>query len=174
MEFVSTAAITAATTLDVLGFEAGFDYSIQLEAFGVTTESQALEMLFSDDGSTFESDLGDYRWKAAGFTLGGTFTHESTSATEIGLTGDGTTDNDAVAFMTMKIDIYNPMGTSEPTTALWSGGFSADISADENLIQGWGRFLQGTDAIQGVRFQWSGGSTFKAQGDITVYRRRRS
>ena len=49
LEFVSTAAITAAAAIVVTDMEAGYDYFIALEAFAPTTDGQIPWMRFSDD-----------------------------------------------------------------------------------------------------------------------------
>ena len=174
-EFVSTAAITAATTLSTLGLVAGYDYSFTLEAFSITDDAQELWMLFSDDGSTWEAGAADYSWAVWNNRAGSNATLETDlSDSEIQLTGPDTLGNDASLYNTITVELINPMGTSEPTTAMWRGFYHQAAAAGLVPIVGGGTFLQGADNVQGVQFLWSGGSTFKAQGDITVWRRKRS
>ena len=172
LEFVSTAAITAAATLVVTDMEAGYDYFIALEAFAPTTDGQIPWMRFSDDaGVSYEADAGDYQWAASVVAA----PLQSTSDTAIVLSGTTTVGNDAASYSTIEVKLINPNASSEKTTARW-GGFIMDTQATQEIteISGSGIFLQGTDAVAAVQFLWSGGSTFKAQGDITVWRRRRS
>ncbi len=175
LQFVSTTAITTVTEIDVTSFAAGYDYIITLEAINVTDDNQGLLMLFSDDNVNFEVDAGDYSWHVARHTPTETLWDESASDTEIQLTGGGGIGNDAGNIGTFEITLHNPMGTSEETTARWHG-WSHDITSTPVINQylGVAFFLQGSDNVQAVRFLWSGGSTFKAQGDITVWRRKRS
>ena len=81
--------------------------------------------------------------------------------------------NDASFYSSLTITLINPMGTSEPTHAHWVGSYN-NVSAQIVLASGAANFLQGNDNITDVQFLWSGGSTFKAQGDITVWKRRRT
>jgi hypothetical protein len=168
LEFVSTTAITAATTIEVNNLEIGYDYIIQLEAFSLTDDSQTLEMRFSDDGiPNYESDAGDYQWahqEQSGST-------RNNSATSINLSSNS--GNDANSYSSLSITLINPMGTSEKTTCRFIG-HRLDVNFEMVSINGAGLFLQGTNNVTDVQLFWSGGSTFKAQGDITVWRRKRS
>lgn len=171
-EFVSTAAIGLATTLTVTGLTAGYDYIFVLEAFAPTDDAEVLWMRWSDDnGVSYEAGAGDYQWAN---TRGAT-SETSAADTEIQLSGTGTWGNDAGNTSTMSVTLVNPNASSEQTTAFWEGYF-LNVSATPVLIdlRGAARFTQGTDAVDAVQFLWSGGSTFKAQGDITVWRRKRS
>ena len=168
VEFVSTAALTTTTTVEVNNMAAGYDYMVVFEAFAPTSDAQRFSMRFSDDaGSSFESGGSDYRWShiwAGGATVDDT-------DDMIDLTGD--VGNDAGGTGTIHIDIINPNASGESTSAIWYGYTTSDSNITR-VTSGGGHFLQGTDAVEDVQFLWSGGSTFKAQGDITVWRRKRS
>lgn len=168
-EFVSTAAIALATTVEIFSLAAGFDYTFVLEAFAPTDDTEVLWMRWSDDNSTFEAGASDYQW---GLVQTVSFT-EDVADNQIDLTvGVG---NDANNTMSITVYLTNPNASSEQTTAFWNGFYmSVDATPSARPLHGGARFIQGTDTIQGVQFLWSGGSTFKAQGDITVWRRRRS
>jgi len=169
--FVSSTAITAVTSLDVTSLAAGYDYKIVLEGFGPTTDGPRLEMLFSDDNSTYESGAGDYQW---GVMRSGT-NEVSDNDTEIQLTGVGTVGNDANRPNSMEITLLNPNEGSENTGAIWAGyHFNPDPTPSIRSLIGSAIFKQGVDAVLAIRLQWSGGSTFKAEGNITVWRRKRS
>ena len=172
LEFVSTASISAATTLAITGLAAGYDYIITLEAFAPTDDNEILWMRFSDDGGTsYESGAADYAW--GGTFLGTNQTDNSDS--EIQLSGISAFGNDSGNFSTFEITLYNPNATGENTTTQWTGFWMTEAATPliENAIGG-AYFLQGTDEVDAVQFLWSGGSTFKAQGDISVWRRIRS
>ena len=83
--------------------------------------------------------------------------------------------NDAGNFSSIEVTFFNPNATSENTTAIWNG-FHMDAAATPlvRTTLGGAYFLQGTDGIQGVQFLWAAGSKFKAQGDLTIWRRKRS
>jgi len=172
LEFVSTAAITAATTLEVTGLAAGYDYIITLEAFAPTDDGEGPWMRFSDDaGVSYEADAGDYSW---GLTRAGTG-ELNDSDTEIQPTGTIGVGNDATNDCTLQFTLINPNASSEQTTVFWQGHvLSTAATPSINAVVGSARFLQGDDAVDAVQFLWSGGSTFKAQGDISVWRRKRS
>ncbi len=168
LEFVSTAAITVATTLEINGLAAGFDYIIQLEAFAVTDDSEVLWMRWSDDGvPTYEAGAADYSW---GISDRGTASEDGSDAQIDLCLANG---NDVGNFSSLTITMVNPMGTSEKTTAYWSG-YTMNVNAVPGVVTGGGIFLQGTDNITDIQFLWAGGSTFKAQGDVSVWRRKRS
>ena len=172
LEFVTTAAITLATTITVTGLAAGYDYIFVLEAFAPTTDAETLWMRWSDDGgSTYEADAADYQWDVQRQGID----EADASDSEIQLVGTVSVGNDANNTSTMEVTLINPNAGSEQTTAFWNG-FIMNIAATPDLFQivGAARFIQGVDAVDAVQFLWSGGSTFKAQGDITVWRRRRS
>ena len=172
LQFVSTAAITAATTLVVTGLAAGYDYIIVLEAFAPTADNEIIWMRWSDDGgSTYEAGAADYGW-------GGSFVGapvQDVSDSEIQLSGTTGLGNDANNVSSIEITLVNPNASGEQTTCFWKGFMLNSASTPEiNNCNGGGRFIQGTDAVDAVQFLWSAGSTFKAQGDITVWRRKRS
>ncbi len=169
LEFVSTAAITAVTAITVTSLAAGYDYIITLEAFSITDDIEVLWMRFSDDGSTYEAGAADYGWGAVSYTTGA----RDDSDAQIALTGSSVVGNDAGTFNTMEITLHNPNASSENTMATWNGIIQNGTPQSITIIGG-GEFQQGTDPVLAVQFLWAGGSTFKAQGDITVWRRKRS
>ena len=172
-EFVSTAAISAAATLSpATAFAAGYDYKIVLEAFGSTTDDKDLYMLFSDDaGVSYEVGAADYTWcnsvAGAAQTMDVSDAQIVLSSTALG--------SDAGTVNTLEISLINPTGTSENTTCYWSG-FIMDVTAAPvpSVVIGGGRFLQDATSVDNVQFTFESAATFKAQGDITVWRRRRS
>lgn len=172
LEFVSTAALTTATSVVVTGMAAGYDYIIQLEAFAPTDDAESIYMRFSDDaGSNYEADATDYGWGAQSAGAG-VF---DASDSEIAFAGTVLNGNDAGNHSSLVVTLVNPNASDENTTAYWYGMVMDDSATPAPVaIQGGGHFLQGTDAVAAVQFLWSGGSTFKAQGDITVWRRKRS
>ena len=100
--------------------------------------------------------------------------HQDVSDAQINLSGN-TGGNDANNTSTMQISLSNPNASGEQTTAIYEGYLLNTGSPSEpHPLNGNARFIQGTDAVDAVQFLWSGGSTFKAQGDITVWRRKRS
>jgi len=171
LEFVSTAAITAATTLEVNDMAAGYDYIIQLEGFSVTSDAQTLWMRYShDDVPTYESGASDYSWVYE-TNSGISSSTADTSADIIGSYG-----NESGTINFVQITLVNPGSTTDKLFAHWNGimrswGTPPLVSL---LFQGAAVYEQGTESIEDVQFSWSGGSTFKAQGDITVWRRKRS
>jgi hypothetical protein len=172
LEFVSTAAISAATTLAITSLAAGYDYIITLEAFAPTDDVETFWMRFSDDnGVSYEAGAADYQWSVS---ISGSGQLDN-SAAQIGLSGANTLGNDATLVSTIEIILHNPNASSEITTCAWSGFYmDSGATPEVKTLTGGARFLQGTDAVDAVQFLWSGGSTFKAQGDILVWRRKRS
>ncbi len=170
-EFISTAAIGLATTIEVKSFVIGYDYKVVLEAFAPTDDGEILWMLFSDDNTTWESGVADYQWAAG---QGGNFATDTDDA-QIVITGAIAWGNDASNTSSLEIMLINPMGTSEQTTCFWQGTMmGTEATPAIRGLNGGARFIQGTENVEGTQFLWSGGSTFKAQGDITLYRRKRS
>mgnify|MGYP003132114491 CR=1 FL=1 len=173
-EFVSTAAITAVANLNVTGIAAGYDYLIQLEAICPTTDSNWLAMRVSTDGgSSYLSGASDYFWA----NLFNSINDAADSEIEI----NGSTNrwgNDAGNQSLISIDLINPGGTGEGMMAKWIGGFEHDGSPPTPLsFEGFGCYVAAATAVDAVQFGWMtnyGTDTFKAQGDITVWRRRRS
>lgn len=170
-EFVSTAAIGLATTVVVTGLVAGYDYKFVLEAFAPTDDAEIIWMRWSDDaGVSYEAGAADYQWAMTTVGTGS----EDVSDAQIDLTG-ATMGNDASLYSTLEITMPNPNASSEQTTAIWRGFTMNNVATPAvSDVSGGARFIQGTDAVDAVQFLWSGGSTFKAQGDITVWRRKRS
>ena len=172
MQFVSTAAISTTTTIVVTALAAGYDYIFQLGAFAPTDDAEVLWMRLSDDaGVTYEAGAADYLWAVSQSGVNA----NDVSDSEMQLCGTSTFGNDAGSFGSFEITLINPNASSENTTLVWSGIFMDEQATPVGVpIIGGGVFIQGTDAVDAVQFLWSGGSTFKAQGDITVWRRKRS
>lgn len=180
-EFVGKAAIPAQATMTIAAngtpdithtFASGYDYIIQLEAFAPGTDAAQLQMRFSDDGGTsYEADAGDYGW---GINRNGS-AEGSASATSMAVTGVSQgLGNDSATFSSIGFTLIDPAAASESTTVRWDGGMmNTAASPVVEAVQGMGYFKQGVDAVNGVQFLWSSGS-FKAQGDLAVWRRKRS
>lgn len=179
MEFVATAAIPNQATFSIASggspdithaLAAGYDYIIQLKAFCCATDAKNLMARYSDDnGSTYESGASDYGWavtQGAGDTRGD-------SAAQIELTEN--VGNDTGNAHTLTMTLHDPGGTSEPLTADWQGGAaSSDSPPYREPVMGYAIFDKGAGAVNGIQFFWETASSFKAQGDVTVWRRRRS
>ena len=72
------------------------------------------------------------------------------------------------------IEIINPAGTAERTNCYFTGStMTSDASPEIRPFMCSGQYTA-ADAITGAQLLWSGGSTFQAAGDVTVYRRKRS
>jgi len=171
LEFVSTASITAASTIEVNDMAAGYDYIIQLEGFSATSDANTLWLRFSDDaGSTFESGASDYSW--AYNTVAAT--EEDTADSQIDIIG--AFGNEAGTTSFVKLLLINPNSTGDNLLGYYEGVMRSWGTPPLGFLpfQGACVFEQGTDAVEDIQFSWSGGSTFKAQGDVTVWRRKRS
>ncbi len=168
-EFVSTTAITGdPTAVSAFGFVIGYDYKVVLEAVCLAVDNEDLWLRLSDDGSTYESGAADYGWGAqTGAGIG------DASDAQILLT-NATMGNDAGNVGTWEVTFINPMGTSEKTTLFFQGIYGGITAGNAINITGSAIFIQGTDNIHGFQFLWSSGSAFKNQGDVTVWRRKRS
>mgnify|MGYP003672091417 CR=1 FL=1 len=166
--FVSSAALTTASTISVTGLEAGYDYEIQLEAFAPTTDAQVLWCRMSV-ASSFLSGASDYAWTSDANTSAANDTADS----EIHMTGNQTVGNDAGTWNSFSTLLMNPGGTSESATLIASG-MTIEPTPVLQTQQVGGILIGSVAAVDGIQFLWSGGSTFKAQGDITVYRKKRS
>tara|TARA_Y100000310_G_scaffold101749_1_gene99855 strand:+ start:9588 stop:10226 length:639 start_codon:yes stop_codon:yes gene_type:complete len=174
-EFVSTAAITAVANLNVTGIAAGYDYLVQLEAFAPTTDLNTLWLRFSDDaGSTYKSGASDYAWS---HQWSGSQTLDAADS-EIEFGEALQWGNDAGNMSTFGFTFINPGGTEENTMVVAVGGYqNASVTPNPITVQGFGYYGAATAAIDAIQFGWAtnyGTNTFKAQGDITVWRRRRS
>ena len=175
-DFVSTSAITAVSSLEVTGLAAGYDYMFELEAFVPNTDANELWMrLSTDNGSTYESGASDYGWQAV-VSLSAS---NDASDSKIALTGNGgggtSLGNDAGSVNTIGVTLINPNAGGERATSYWLGTVMGDdASTSTQTVRGGGVFRQGVTAVNAVQFLWSSGGNFKAQGDITVWRRKRS
>ncbi len=180
LEFIASVAIGTTTTLTVAvndtpsishAIAAGYDYIIALDAFAPTDDGELLYMRWSDDAGTSYEAGSDYQWAVQHAGTGIT----AASDTEVQLLGTTTSGFDAGLAYTVQLTLINPNASSEQTTAVWMGtGFNTDATPIMSNVAGSARFIQGTDAVTGVQFLWSGGSTFKAEGDMAVWRRKRS
>lgn len=167
----ATFEIAAGGSPDIThGFSAGYDYIIQLRAFCCETDVKNLLARYSDDGGiTYEAGASDYGWSVV---QGNAFQHGESDA-QIEMTEN--MGSDAGNMSTLTMTLIDPGGTSEPLTADWSGGVgSSDSPPYREAITGYAVFDKGAGAVNGIRFFWETSSLFKAQGDVTVWRRARS
>jgi len=168
LEFVSTASITAVANIEVNDMAAGYDYLIQIENFAPTTDSGVLWARLADDNvPTYLSGASDYEW-------GGNWTNSGGGDSEIEFAP--AMGNDAGNASTVMITIINPGQTGENVQLRWEMAYF-NASANFNQTVGGASFTHDTSSVEDIQFGWStsyGAHTFKAQGDITVWRRRRS
>ena len=174
-EFVSPAAIAAVANLSITGIASGYDYLIQLEAYAPNIDANTLVMRMSlDGGSTYKSGASDYSW--GNQTAGSGYTDTADTEIEIGRTAQCGNDAGNKAFV--QILLLNPGGTGENTGIIYDGILEdAGATPQYQGMQGGGSYEAGADAVDAAQFGWVtnyGTDAFKAQGDITVWRRRRS
>lgn len=169
-EFASTTSITAAALLSVTSLAAGYDYIFTLEGFAPNVNTNTLYTRVSDDnGSSYKAGASDYQYSIV--DAGGVGSR--TTAAQLALSG-ANLGNGAGATNSISILLINPNVASGNKHLSWKGSsFSTAIGV--NL--GAGAYVGGTTAITAIEFGWStnfGTDAFKAQGSITVWRRRRS
>jgi hypothetical protein len=119
--------------------------------------------------SSFLSGAADYSWTSDANTSAS----NDTSDSEIHMTGNQTVGNDAGTWNSFSLLLINPGNTSESATLLTTG-MTLEPTFVPQTHQVGGVLRGSVAAVDGIQFLWSGGSTFKAQGDITVYRKKRS
>ena len=125
----------------------------------------------NDGGSTYEAGAASYAWSV---TVGGSHVRDD-SDSEIQVHNTIPSGNDANNAASVTFLLINPNASSERTTSHWQGSVvGVQATPEMRVTNGCAAFIQGADAIDAVQFLWSGGSTFKAQGDISVWRRKRS
>jgi hypothetical protein len=175
-QFVSTAAVTAVGNLSITGMAVGYDYLIQLSGIAPTTDANSLFVRFGTGaGPTYLSGSADYGWGLS--AQGGNGADASDSEIEISA-GASTWGNDSNLTSTVEVTVVDPGNSSERTTCHFHG-FVRDSSANVHHydVNGGGSYIGATTAVTAIQFGWQtnyGTNTFKAQGDITVWRRRRS
>jgi hypothetical protein len=175
-QFVSTAAITAVGNLSITGMAVGYDYLIQLSGIAPTTDANTLFIrVGTGAGPTYISGAADYAWAVTGL---GTQTFD-TSDSEMSVTpGSVTFGNDANLTNTVAITFVNPGGTGERMTCYGEGLVRGSGANTNPYDVSFGGVYQGAaTAVTAIQFGWGtnyGTDTFKAQGDIAVWRRRRS
>jgi hypothetical protein len=174
-QFVSTAAITAVGNLSITGLAAGYDYQVQLDGFAPTTDANSIFIRFGTGaGPTYLSGGSDYAWYANYVTSGANDVADS----EIQVGQASQWGNDAGNTCMLECLIVNPGNGSENTSMLVEGLYDS-VAATPALVHtdGAGGYIAAVTAVTAIQFGWQtdyGTDTFKAQGDITVWRRRRS
>jgi len=168
-QHVSTTALTAIANIDTADFVAGYDYNLELENFAPTDDAEGLWMRISDDsGASYEADASDYKYEAI---ESGT-ANSSTGDSKI-VMSNSASGNDADHVGHYSVYVNNPNNSSLKTLIRWDGGFlNSDATSTLEKIDGIAS-VESTAVVTNIRFLWSGGSTFKAQGNIVVHRRLR-
>lgn len=168
--FVSTAAIGAAASINTGTLVAGYDYIIQLDNFCPATDGETLWTRFSDDdGSTYEADAGDYQWAI----LSNAAATNDDADSEIHVTSD--LGNDSGNTNSLQFTLMDPATSGTKTTMQWTG--TTENTAATPLFHtvfGGGAYVSATDAHNKIQFLWGGATNFKAQGNMTIWRRKRS
>ena len=177
-QFVSTAGLTTAALVSITGIAAGYDYVVQFEGICPTTDANTLVMRMSDDGgSSYEAGASDYEWTV------GDNNASDVADSEIEFIASTNIGNDSGNRGNYLVTIINP-GSSSFETDVYGETYYDNKAATpirkSNHFAGTyigGTSGAGTAAINAVQFGWLtnyGTNTFKAQGNVTVWRRRRS
>jgi hypothetical protein len=162
MVLLASVAPTAAANVDFLNtFTSDYDaYFITLQSILPATAGQTLNMRVAV-GGTAQSSANTYRSGTPGIV---SVAFNSTSA-EL-LLGSGTLDATGNGF-TASVYLYNANGTG------WKFGdisFIYQSPGGSTILSQSGMWAySGSSALSGVRFLFSGGSNFAAQGRIRVY-----
>ena len=171
VEFVSVTAISAAATVVKTGLEAGYDYIFGLHEFSPTDDAETLYMRLSDDaGVSYEEGGTDYGW---GMVSGGSGANDPQDS-ELELFSNVAIGNDTNSINSVEVTLINPVQTDTYKTLLWSGLAMNTASPQASQYINGGGVSLATGTVNAVQFLWSGGSTFKAQGNLIVWRRKRS
>ena len=173
-EFVSTTAITAVANISVTSLAAGDDYFFQLEAFCPTTDANQFAIRVSiNNGSAYLAGAADYKW---GTGVAQYDIADNEISVDPGTTG--TLGNDSGNANTAGFTLFNPGGTGEGAYLYGHGVFqSSDATPGMYASSFGGQYIGATTAVNAIQFGFTtnyGTDTFKAQGDIAVWRRRRS
>jgi len=178
LEFVGTVAIPAQATISIASggspdithaIADGYDYMFQLNAFCPANDGVILQMKISDDnGTSYEGDASDYGWGYVTHTSG----FQDDDDTLIRVVSDLGNDTSNASLAT--IEMIDPGNTSEYRLLKWDGvAMTTDAVPDVEDFHGGGVVKNAAAAINGIQFYFSAGN-FKAQGDMTVWRRKRS
>jgi hypothetical protein len=173
LEFVSTAGLTTAALVSITGIAAGYDYVVQFEGICPTTDANTLVMRVSDDaGSSYEAGASDYEWTV------GDNNASDVADSEIEFIASTNIGNDSGNRGNYLVTIINPGSSSFETDVYgetyYDNKAATPIRKSNHFA---GTYVAATSAINAVQFGWLtnyGTNTFKAQGNVTVWRRRRS
>tara|TARA_R110000823_G_scaffold284094_1_gene402216 strand:- start:144 stop:1508 length:1365 start_codon:yes stop_codon:yes gene_type:complete len=179
LEFVGKLAIPNQTTFEISSdagadiqhaIASGYDYIIKVENFCPASNLTDLYMQYSDDnGTTYESGASDYNWSV---TQGVATASEDTDSI-IRITDDigNDTNNSSVVTITLN----DPGGTTEYLLADWTGAAqSGNTVVNMEPLIGAAKYNTATTAMNGVQFSFESAGLFKAQGNVLVWRRKRS
>lgn len=166
-EHVSSTALTTATSIATAAFDAGYDYRIELENFSITDDSEDFWMRISDDGgSTYEAGGSDYMYETI---VGGTVS-TSTGAAQI-LVTSSSAGNDANTVSHLAVQLNNPNATGLHKYLTFHGGVQNNAPQIKHIDGS--AVVLATAVVTNLQFLWADGSTFKAQGNIVVWKRLR-
>jgi hypothetical protein len=172
-QFISITAITTVANISVTSLAAGYDYFFQLEAFCPTTDANQLAVRVSvNNGSAYLAGGSDYKWGA------GNQYDAADTEISIDIGTSGTLGNDSGNANNASFTLINPGGTDEGACLYGLGAYqSSDSTPGVYGTNFGGQYIGATTAVNAIQFGWTtsyGSNTFKAQGDIAVWRRRRS
>jgi len=172
-QFVSTAAITVAGNLSVTGIAAGYDYLVQLNAFCCTTDAGIMWLRVSEDaGSSYKAGASDYSHGRHADAVA------DAADNQIDVNGYTAMGNDAGNHGMVEILAVNPNSSGENKLFVSNGTMETGAATPILIgVTSFGMYWGTTSAVNAMQLGWStnyGTDTFKAQGDITVWRRRRS
>jgi len=155
MTLISTASASTSAAIDFTsGIDSTYDeYMISLTNIVPATDDTTLLVRVSEDGgSTFKAGSTDYTYAYNSEQEAGADTSSgSTGASAIRL-GVSMSSTASAGGWCGELRFFAPAGTTQKKLFTFSGGWPRTSSTDFRCINGAGRFVLDTNAINGIRF----------------------
>lgn len=160
-EIVSVNNASNSTSVDITGFESGYDYLVNIDGYDPASNGQELQMLYQE-GGTFQNTLYEQNFRKGSSDFG----YSTASHLKI-LTDVQITDGEAHS---VELLLINPMGLNKMCAMLWSA--FEQRGATPYIYSGGGTRASTANQVTGARFLSSSGNI--NSGTFTLYRRTRS
>ena len=164
MQLIQTISASNDATIDFTGIDGTYDVYFITGTNLVPAVDNNDFYVRTSIASSFKSGASDYSWDYFAFNVGGTGNVVDASDSEIEILR--AIGNDAGRSMSFNLYLHGPSNTALNKKLLYkaSGTTTAGVLQSNT---GSGTYLGGTQAIDGIRFLFSGGNI--ASGEISLY-----
>lgn len=170
MVLISTATASNSAAIDFTsGITSAYDeYMISMTNVVPATDDASLQLRVSEDGgSTFKAGATDYSYAYNSEQEAGTDASNGSAGSTRILMSASVSNTASMGGVCGEVRFFAPAGTTQNKLFTYQTGFPRTSTTDFRVINGAGRFVLDTNAINGIRFLFSSGNI--TSGNFALY-----